>query len=275
MTPEHIHDALTLLPADLIEEADRKRSRKPKVILWKRYAAMAASFAVVLCCSWFCLRLFGPKGATESMKEVPTEAAVMQAPEAANGVAAVRETQAAAEYDGDEAAPESAEEEMCALPTEAAENGGAGLQADSTSGSAPALHPGITLVQCMEALPGASTTACFSSAPAPKLFQSRSDLEAYRDKDIHPFDPEPVMEACEGYDDTWFQTHDLLLISVCSVPASQIPEIAAFYAEDGQWYVCIASDPDRAEAERKDWQFLIDAEKGLIDSADSIILINE
>lgn len=275
MTAEHIHDALTLLPADLIAEANRIRSGKPKVIVWKRYAAMAACFVLVLCSGWFCMRLFGPKGAADSVKEVPMEAAAMQAPESSNSVATAKGAQAPAAYNGEKATPESTEEEMTALPTEAAENSGAHLQADSTSGSAAALHPGITLVQCMEALPGASTTACFSSSPHPQLFQSRTDLEVYRDKDIQPFDPEPVMDACEGYDNAWFETHDLLLISVCSVPASQIPEITAFYPEDGQWYVCIASDPDRTEAERKDWQLLLTIEKGLIASEDDITLIFE
>ena len=48
MTSEQFHDALTLLPEDLIARADEFRSRKPKVIPLKRYAALAASFAVLL-----------------------------------------------------------------------------------------------------------------------------------------------------------------------------------------------------------------------------------
>lgn len=48
MTADKLHDALTLLPADLIAETDRKRSRPRNVIPWKRYAAMAACFVLVL-----------------------------------------------------------------------------------------------------------------------------------------------------------------------------------------------------------------------------------
>lgn len=123
MTPEHIHDALTLLPSDLIAEVDKKRSGKPKVIVWKRYAAMAACFALVLCSGWFCMQLFGPKGATESMKEVPAEAAMMQAAEEANGFgadSATPEAQAAAvckEEAAEAEAPAAQEETLCALPT--------------------------------------------------------------------------------------------------------------------------------------------------------------
>lgn len=48
MTSEQFHDALTLLPEDLVANADAFRSRKPRIIPLKRYAAMAACFAVLL-----------------------------------------------------------------------------------------------------------------------------------------------------------------------------------------------------------------------------------
>ena len=50
MTADKFHDALTLLPSDLIAEADAVRSRRPKVLPLRRYAAMAASLALVLLC---------------------------------------------------------------------------------------------------------------------------------------------------------------------------------------------------------------------------------
>ena len=49
MTSEQFHDALTLLPEDLVAHADQYRCRKPKVIPLKPYAATAACLAVVLC----------------------------------------------------------------------------------------------------------------------------------------------------------------------------------------------------------------------------------
>ena len=49
MTSEQFHDALTLLPEDLVANADAFRSRKLRIIPLKRYAAMAACLAVVLC----------------------------------------------------------------------------------------------------------------------------------------------------------------------------------------------------------------------------------
>ena len=49
MTGEQFHDALTLLPEDLVAHAEQYRCRKPKVIPLKPYAATAACLAVVLC----------------------------------------------------------------------------------------------------------------------------------------------------------------------------------------------------------------------------------
>ena len=48
MTAEQFHDALTLLPEDLVARADRIRSRKRTRIPWKSCAAIAACFAVLL-----------------------------------------------------------------------------------------------------------------------------------------------------------------------------------------------------------------------------------
>ena len=78
MNAQQIHDALTLLPADLIVEADGKRSRKRKPISWTRIAAIAACFVLVLGCSGYALAIFGAKGG--SSKAVPAEEAMLQAP---------------------------------------------------------------------------------------------------------------------------------------------------------------------------------------------------
>ena len=48
MTSEQFHDALTLLPEDLVAHAEQYRCRKPRVIPLKPYAATAACLAVVL-----------------------------------------------------------------------------------------------------------------------------------------------------------------------------------------------------------------------------------
>ena len=49
MTSEKLHDALNLLPADLVAETDALRTKpKKRQVHWQRWAAMAACLAVVL-----------------------------------------------------------------------------------------------------------------------------------------------------------------------------------------------------------------------------------
>ena len=280
MTAEHIHDALTLLPADLIAETDRKRSRKPRAMVWKRYAAMAACFALVLCSGWFCLRLFASGG---SSKESAAEAPMMQGKNF-QADSALPETQAAAVCE--EAAPMEAEapaameETRCALPTTAAgeESAAEDLQTDiatanSTAGSV-SVYAGMSQPKYLEAV-SAPGTACFSSAPAPRLFQSRADLEAYESHTPQRYLLDNVMEACAGYDDAWFESHDLLLVTLCGVPSGEMCEVTAVYQQEGQWYICFENYLNSVEAERTDWHVLIEAEKSLIASEDDITLIFE
>ena len=78
MTVHDIHDALTLLPADLITAADKVRSApKAKVIQWRRWAALAAVLALVLGTSLVFAEELMP-----AMGGAKTESAVAQAPAA-------------------------------------------------------------------------------------------------------------------------------------------------------------------------------------------------
>ena len=54
MTVDTLHDALTLLPADLVAQTDERRCRKSRRVHWQRWAAMAACLVLILgavCCS--------------------------------------------------------------------------------------------------------------------------------------------------------------------------------------------------------------------------------
>ena len=82
MTSEQFHDALTLLPEDLVARADEFRSRKPKVIPLKRYAALAACFAVLLCSAVFC-RHFQQDNAPAALTAAPFAANQEEAADAA------------------------------------------------------------------------------------------------------------------------------------------------------------------------------------------------
>lgn len=67
MTSEKLHDALNLLPADLVAETDalRTQAKKPQVH-WQRWAAMAACLAVVLLAGTMFSRFFGHMGSSKT-----------------------------------------------------------------------------------------------------------------------------------------------------------------------------------------------------------------
>lgn len=71
MTSEAFSDALTLLPEDLLARADEFRSRKPTVIPLKRYAALAACFAVLLTSAIYVHSLRQKSAVTEMAAAVP------------------------------------------------------------------------------------------------------------------------------------------------------------------------------------------------------------
>ena len=75
MTSEKLHDALNLLPADLVAATDALRAQPKKhQVHWQRWAAMAACLAVVLLAGSMFSRLFGHMGSSK------TAAAVDKAP---------------------------------------------------------------------------------------------------------------------------------------------------------------------------------------------------
>lgn len=80
MNPEQLHDALGMLPADLIAETDKLRSRPVrKVLYWKKTLAAAACFLLVLGCSLFALiRLPLDSGKKEAMRQESMLAAPME-----------------------------------------------------------------------------------------------------------------------------------------------------------------------------------------------------
>ena len=67
MTSEKLHDALNLLPADLVAGTDalRTKPKKPQVH-WQRWAAMAACLAVVLLAGTMFSHFFGHMGSSKT-----------------------------------------------------------------------------------------------------------------------------------------------------------------------------------------------------------------
>ena len=112
MTVHDLHDALNLLPSDLITAADKVRTKQmPKVIRWQRWVSLAAVLALVIGTTLVFRRNLG-------MEMTKMESAVTQAPAAVAPMApAPVEDEVAAE----EAMPEAPAQDSASGTT--AENG--------------------------------------------------------------------------------------------------------------------------------------------------------
>lgn len=163
MTGEQFHDALTLLPEDLIAKADQVRSRKPKLLRWRRYASLAACCALLILCGV----LYQNRPAKTASNEM------------------------AKSFSAADAAPEMAE------AAQAPASGDFGAMVAENA-------------QCLEVpdLPDGADTAF----PMVSLFDSREALEDHLTEMGKSWDISGLETACEGFDDSFFGSEDLLLI---------------------------------------------------------------
>ena len=263
MTAEKLHDAISLLPADLVAEADRLRRGKPRVILWKRYAAMAACFALVLGCGMFAMSVFAPKGATETAMEAPAAAAPME--------------QAAMDAPAAEAAPEE-------VPKEMTGNGGSAEDSAGPLPAAPEPEKGARNIndipQHRVETPLEPTTACFSSEPQVTLVTSHEELEDYLTDKDWMYEFTALAAACEAYGEDWFAEHDLLLLTVPAAYPDVPYAVTAVESTGGNdpmgwdWFVFYATAAEsHPEGETTCLHLLTELEKGQIAPEDSILTI--
>ena len=256
MTAETLHDALTLLPADLIAEADKKRTRQPKVIPWKRYVSLAACLALCLCGTVFFSLLMVPKGGSSEEAFVIQEAA--EAPAAAEGAAISGSSDnAASQQIRDEVTPA---ESICGLPTVPA--GEAEIAEETFAASM-----GASFITSEK-----QTTACYLSTPRITLIRSRAELDDYMEYYGYRYDFSALTEACAHYDAAWFETRDLLLLAIHCVPVEENCSISSVTEQDGIWEIGISPSMSEPSEETTDWHLLLDIEKGLIPSEESVIL---
>lgn len=88
MNAEQLHDAISLLPPDLIAETEKKRRAPASPRRWQRFAAMAACFALMVCGSVWCFSLLRWGGVgkaaaqTPAALHAPAEEAAPAAPQA-------------------------------------------------------------------------------------------------------------------------------------------------------------------------------------------------
>lgn len=248
MTAETLHNALTLLPADLIAEADRKRNRKPIRIHWQRWAAMAACLAVILSIGLLLRSRLLYGGAKSASAEMSLQAAA------------------------DNCAPEeaAAAEVPAAGATAAAPQSAPPLQ-DSAAATI-ASGQGIRYVNTPDNL---YTTACRVHGPEVTLIASREALDAYLDNWDMDYLLNELRTTCEDYDNAWFEAHDLVLIPVYPVSADGSVTVTEVTETENALEIHIAVSLPDADAECTTWHILLETEKGRIASAAAVTLVCE
>lgn len=266
MTAEKLHDALNLLPGDLIAATDKLRSQSAKLrIRWTRWASLAACLAVLLYGGWLINSgLFSAKS-TATADQANAAAYVEEAPEAqAYGAeteaAGIMETRAAS-------AKEEGADSPSAIPS-----------AESTSGGTALTGSAIFCEQFMTPdIPNSAINT--SSIPSVTLIRSRAELEAYWEQYDNRCDFTDMQANCDTYDEAWFAQNDMLLIYALADSADTDWEITDFCecGENGwEWAILFASHTITTPgSERTGFHLLTRVEKNQISPDDDILAVRD
>lgn len=238
MTTAQLHDAIGLLPVDLIAETDCLRCRKQPRLSWQRYAAMAAAAVLVICGGVISWRLLpGSKTAA--------------APEAAQFAAASATV-------ADEALP-GAQAPMA--DAAGADNGSPNL----ATAASLAVHYAAT----PELTEAAQTQPTYVA-----LMTSLEDWQTYRQQQEGSYDLTQLDTVMDSRDETYFEYQDLVLIRL-DASASAGPAVQNMVWEEGSLEIYLNSTAPEEEAAQTCWHIALDVEKGALADADQIQLITQ
>lgn len=238
MTTAQLHDAIGLLPVDLIAETDVLRCRKQPRLHWQRYAAMAAAAVLVICSGVIGWRLLpGSKTAA--------------APEAAQFAAASATV-------ADEALP-GAQASMA--------------DAAGADNASPNLATASTLSVHYAATP-ALTEAAQTQPTYVALMTSLEDWQTYRQQQEGSFDLTQLDTVMDSRDEGYFESQDLVLICL-DASASAGPAVQNMVWEEGSLDIYLNNVATQEDAGQTCWHIALDVEKGALADADQIQLITQ
>ena len=258
MNADTLHDALTLLPEDLVAETGRAREHRPRTRRWVRLAAMAACLTLVVFLGRLSIELFTPKGgaAPESLEAMTNQALT---------------DQENSQYRRGDAAPAEVPD-VQAAPAEVPE-AGAGPSADAVTGSASlwlnqnTLHffPLNSATATAEAETGAAASDT-TNLLTTHLLESREALDAFAGACLTGEDRTAFADLCQVYDEAWFSEHSLLLVRLPDAGWTPVGLARA----DGVWTLTLEADETR-ESENPQW-ILLDLTAGVLTQADQVLV---
>ena len=269
MNAEQIHDALNLLPSDLITEADKLRTSKKKPLAFRSWVATAACAAIVVMLGSFTIANLLPsmQKSAESIAEAPAA----EAPNAAAPMDISAEMQQES-FDMDTITltptgdPEPMEEEM---PDEArGENAmclDAGIDLDKIQYISTPVRPGNNTV----------------GDPRTSLIPSAGALYDYYVKYCEVFYMDDYFAATVPYNRAWFLTNDLLILRIGAPHPEFHYDVTAFAkqpdTDPAAWQITLERNPDKptdiAFDNNSMWHILIPVPKGML-TEETVILID-
>lgn len=270
MNAELLHDALNLLPGDLIAPVDALRAapRKPKNA-WLRYAALAACAALVLWCGMLASRMFSAGSTMESAAQMEADleyshisgSGNMGGAPAADGTAnyekAPTDCDCAAEAI-EESAPLAPEKITIDPP---ATGGPSGPDKYYVGGSA-----------------GYAVTFGHKEGveyPQVTVIRSRQELDNHYDAYRDYYDMDSLEDGCTHWTESFFAEHDLLLILVMENDGYDCPQVGYLNEqEDGSWELTFPGTWEVGEGidAETPWHIYVEIKKGLIAENDTITL---
>lgn len=271
MTAEKLHDAIGLLPADLVAETDVKRTKKARIIPWKRYAAMAACFVLILFGGLLFRSMLLP-GLNGASKMAACEAAPQSAEAAsAEDVAGGNDQEFGAASGG------LADNSQTTAGTRDSGQSSQTSDAVPPDASPSQEYAASFAVRYVNTPDNLYSAQCYISGPGTTLVSSREDLDDYCRENQNQYILDAFASSCEAYDEAWFQTHDLLLIALDAiVPAGGNVMVTDILPGAEGWEVHIRlSQEDTASEYTTNWHILLETEKGLISSAEAVSLVFE
>lgn len=234
MTTAQLHDAIGLLPVDLIAETDELRCRKQSRLHWQRYAAMAAAAVLVICGGVLSWRLL-PGSRTAAAPE-------------------------AAQFAADSAS--MADEALPGAQAPMADGAGA-------DNGSPNLATASTLSVQYAATP-ALTEAAQPTYVA--LITSQQDWQTYRQQQEGSYDLTQLDTVMDSRDEGYFEYQDLVLIRL-DASASNGPVVKNTVWEEGSLEIYIGNTQTQEDEAQTCWHITLDVEKGALTDADQIQLI--
>lgn len=259
MTPETLHDALGLLPGDLITAVDKLRSKAPKKqVHWMRYASIAACLALILYGAGLFLH------PAERMNQ-QTES-VMEAPAAPAGV---------------DSGNEMGTPQCDCAPAEVMEEAAPKAPAGGDSADEPAEHAGNPDKFYVGGSSGCSPAPGYKEGmeyPYAAVIRSREELDGWYAEYRDYYDLDSFEAGYAHLDGEFFQRHDLLLVMLEEEYGYVYHE--PYYLnrpEDGNWELTFTAHYQQEDRtpEPTQWLFFIQVEKGLIKETDTIEVLPE